>query len=180
MVDDLGFREYNIISKENEKVILSREEYEALLDTFRNLQVATQRAVSRLETLQAQTVRVVEPVPAKVPSSNNKSTAHSKRATSARRTGYLDTLEGNGAEEQFGFKKKDIVHITNQVVIGSYTLLEFQRTGAVQYFTDRFVVVSLKYKFNPDDEEEAFKYKLVKRESQNIQLIRRNVSNPYN
>ena len=171
---------------------MDREEYEALLDTFRNLQIASQRAVSRLETLQPQTVRVVEQVPARVTSSDTTAesapyrvTAPATRrsrssvsTTSSRRTGYRDALEGNGAQEQFGLKKRDIVQITNDVVIGTYVLKDSQKIGPVQYFTDRFVVVSLKYKFDPDNEREEFKYKLVKRESQNIRLVQR--TNNYN
>ena len=106
---------------------MDREEYEALLDTFQNLQIATQRAVSRLQTLRPQPVRVVE------------QELHPRiqvKDLQFLRIRNRDALEGNGADEQFGLKKKDIVHITNSVNIGSYTLEESQKTGSVQYFTD--------------------------------------------
>ena len=143
---------------------MDQEEYKALLDTFQNLQIATQRAVSRLQTLRPQPVRVVE------------QELHPRiqvKDIQFLRIRNRDALEGNGADEQFGLKKKDIVHITNSVNIGLYTLEESQKTGSVRYFTDWFVVVNLKYKECPSDKE--FNYKLVKRERHNVKFIRSNI-----
>ena len=151
----------NIISKENDKVVLDREEFEALLETFNNLQVATTRAASRLRSLQ--------PAPARVPSTVT--SAPVERVSSWRerksRLGQRSSLEGNGARSQWGLNKRDIVRIENDVRIGSYTLEDHEKEGPVAYFTDRFVVVDITYSTD--------KYKLVKRERHNVTLIRRTI-----
>ena len=178
---------YNINSKENNnKVVLDRAEYEALLETFEALTVASENATRRLrafenrpsDTERAETtpqvrqqarqqVSLAERVARAPTFSRPRSTRASSNRSYAR---SVTSIEGNGNTTQFGFSIKDTVYIINDVQIGNYLCPPEEKDGPVQYFTNRFVVVSIHYRRSSDG---AQHYKLIKREPHNLRLIRR-------
>ena len=174
----------DINSKQNtnsDQVVLSRAEFEAFLDTFNNLQIYSTRAASFLRRYQSRPLPS-ETQPAQRPTtpSDNYARAAStpaviestpaviEPAVSRTSRTRIDSLEGNGAEEQWNLRKKDTVRIINQVRIGKHYLEDSEQIGPVQYFTDRFVVVSICY-FRGRTQY----HRLVKREIHNVRLVAR-------
>ena len=68
-------------------------------------------------------------------------------------------------DSKFGFTKGDRVTILNPLVINGYTIPQKYKTGPVENFTTRFVVITIKYK-----QDKKFYTKPVYREHHNLQL----------
>ena len=79
-------------------------------------------------------------------------------------------IEGNGNTTQWGISIRDTVFIRNEVQIGDYLAPREEKEEYVQYFTNRFVVVSIAYRRN---QRGGPSYKLVKREPHNVRLVRK-------
>ena len=173
MKSDINSKE----NKDSDQVVLSRADFEAFLETFSNLQIYSTRATELLQRYQDQSITDSNPRPVVTSSSGTYATAATATSTrrvqaepqvrSHRRT-QLSSLEGNGATEQWDLRRKDTVRITNDVRIGNYYLPNDEKIGPVQYFTNRFVVVSISY-FRGNRQY----HKLVQREPHNVLLVAR-------
>ena len=141
-----------------------------LVDTIQKLQISVQEQTQHLTNLnielenvqsQLQLIRKKRVVAQKVQQPSTYSGV-------ARRSyaQFKEEFKPVSDDNKFGYKIGDTVTISNNLYIDGRLIGDVYKTGPVDHFTKRFIVIKIFYKFHKEDRE--YRVKLVSRELQNV------------